>query len=365
MSNFLDSVIKTGTKIVSGVVSSSASIVKNPPLEQYNAAQRVFSSAGEGGFSKFTLPKLKYSFIVEFVIGEFAKNFIETQLPDTHTGFNVKNVSCFVRDVNLPSVSFTIEQLNQYNKTRYQAGKVDYKPVNITFYDTADGAAYLLFDAYRKYYYGDFFIKSAASFRNDVLSTPAEFEAMGSNWGRSVMNNGNSDKQYFFKRINIYEIDNDTYTCHNMFNILIEDVALETKSMESAGEPGIITMTLRYEGTGNLGSDGYSSISAPTVDIGKLITDTNGLGKSGFFKYFGQMDDKSVGISTVGKIIRAGTAGYDIISSAKSILRGNISPNTIRNLGSAVSKGAKSIGLGSVVRSASSAFGLGNILGDF
>ncbi|SOK58476.1 hypothetical protein [Yersinia phage fHe-Yen9-04] len=364
MSNFLDSLVTTGTQIVSDVVQS-ATIIKNPPLEQYNAAQRVFSSAGEGGFSLYTLPKLKYSFIVEFIIGEFAKNFIETQLPDTHTGFDVKNVSCFVRDVNLPSTNYVLEQLNQYNKTRYQAGKVEYKPVMMTFYDTADGAAYLLADAYKKYYYGDFFIKSAASFRNDVLSSPIEFEAMGSNWGRSVMNNGNSDKQYFFKQINIYEIDNDTYTCHNMFNVFIEDIEMETKSMESSGEPSIISLTLRYEGTGNLGPDGYNSISVPTVGIGTLITDTTGLGKSGFFKYFGQMDDKTVGILTVGKIIRAGTAGYDIITSVGDILNGNISPDTIRNIGSAVVRGANSIGLGSIISSANEKFGLGNILGDF
>jgi hypothetical protein len=361
---FLDSLVAVSTDIVGSVVSS-ASIIKDPPLEQYNAAQRVFSSAGEGGFSNYVLPKLKYSFIVEFVLTSFAKNFIETQLPDTHTGFDVKNVSCFVRDVNLPSTQFTVEQLNQYNRTRLQAGKLDYKPVNMTFYDTVDGAAFLLIDAYRKYYYGDFFVKSAASFRNDVLSTPLEFEAMGGNWGRSVMNNGNSDKQYFFKQINIYEIDNDTYTCHNMFNVFIEDINLETKSMESSGDPGVISISLKYEGIGHLGPDGYNSISVPTIGIGNLITDTTGLGKSGFFKYFGQMDDKNVGVLTVGKIIRAGTAGYDIITSARDILNGNISPDTIRNIGSAVTKGASALNLGSIISTATSKFGLGNILGDF
>lgn len=364
MSNFLDSLISTGTEIVSGVAGST-SIVRNPPLEQYNAAQRVFSSAGEAGFSSYSLPKLKYSFIVEFVLSNFAKNFIQTQLPDTHTGFDVKNVSCFVRDVDLPSTQFQIDQLNQYNRVRLQAGKLDYKPVNITFYDTTDSAAFLLIDAYRKYYYGDFFVKSKAAFRNDVLSSPIEFEAMGSNWGRSVMNNGNSDKQYFFKQINIYEIDNETYTCHNMFNVFIEDIMLETKSMESSGEPSVISCTLKYEGIGHLSPDGYNSISAPTVEIGNIITDTSGLGKAGFFKYFGQLDDKNVGIMTVGKIIRAGTAGYDILTSARSILKGNISPDTIRNIGSAVVKGANSINLGNIVSSANEKFGLGNILGDF
>ncbi len=364
MSNFLDSLKGVATDIVPSVVSS-ATIIKDPPLEQYNAAQRVFSSAGEGGFSSYSLPKLKYSFIVEFVLSSFAKNFIQTQLPDTHYEFDIRKVSCFVRDINLPSAQFTIDKLNQYNRTRLQAGNVEYKPVNLTFYDTSDGAAFLLMDAYRKYYYGDFFGKSSASFRNDVLSSPTEFEAMGSNWGRSVMNNGNSDRQYFFKQINIYEIDNETYTCHNMFNVFIEDINMETKSMESSGEPSVISVSLRYEGIGHLGPDGYNAISAPTVGIGTLITDTQGLGRSGFYKYFGELDDKNVGIITAGKVIRAGTAGYDIVQSARDILSGNIGPDTIRNIGSAVTKGANSLGLGSIISTATTKFGLGNILGDF
>lgn len=364
MSDFLDSLASTTTSIVSDVISS-ATIVKDPSYEQFNAAQRVFSSAGESGFSNFTLPKLKYSFIVEFKLTNFATNFIETQLPDTHTGFNVNNVSCFVKETNLPSVSFTVEALNQYNRTRYQAGKIDYKPITMSFYDTSDGAAYLLLSAYEKYYYGDFFAKTTGSFRNDVLSSPVEFESFGANWGRSVLNVGNSDKQYFFKQINIYEIDNDTYTCHNIYNVFISDVTMETKSMDNTGDPSVITLTLKYEGMSNLGPDGYNAISVPTVGIGSLITDTTSLGKSGFFKYFGELDDKSVGVTTVGKIIRAGTAGYDIISSAKQILSGNVTPDAIRNIGSAVSSGSKALGLGSVVSTASSSFGLGNILGDF
>lgn len=364
MSDFFDSFISTGTSIVSNIIDG-IKIIRNPEFEHYNAAQRVFGLAGERGFTTYNIPKLKYSFIVEFVLSPFAKNFIETQLPDTHTGFNTANVSCMVRDTSLPSFSFTTERVNQYNKQRVVTGEIEYKPVTMTFYDTVDSAAYLLMDAYRKYYYGDFFAKSASAFRNDVLSSPDQYELMGTNWGRSVMNNGNYDSQYFFQQINIYEIDNETYTVHNMFNCYIADVTLETKTMESEGEPSVLTLTLEYEGCGNVNASGYQSIAVPTVEIASLITNTDGLGKSGFFKFFGELDDKTQGLTTVGKIIRATTAGHDIVSSVKDIINGDISPDTIRNLGSAVKKGASAIGLGSVVSSATEKFGLGNILGDF
>ena len=364
MADFLDSSASIAAGIVASV-SNAATIIKNPSNQEYNAAQQNFGTAGEAGFTKFNIPKMKFSYVVEFVPSEFAKNFIQTQLIDTHYAFDFKNVSCFVKDVTLPSNTFTIEEVNQYNKSRLMTGKVVYKPSTITFFDTIDSSAYLLLDAYRKYYYGDFFDKDAGVFRNDVLSNSTQYEGLAKNWGRSVMNNGDYDSQYFFKQINIYEIDNDPYTCHNMYNVYIEDATLDTKSHDSTGEPSLITMTLRYEGIGNLGPSGFAAIASPTIEIASLLTDTSMFGKSGFFKYYGELDDKTKGLLTVGKIIRAGTAGYDIISSVDDILNGDFNSDTIRNIGSAVTQGANAIGLGSVVSSASGKFGLGNILGDF
>ena len=361
--SIIDTFVSTGTSIVSSVVDN-ATIVRNPQSEAYNAAQRVFGTAGEKGFTFYNLPKFKNCFIVEFVLSEYAKNFIETQLPTTHIDFSVNNASCLVRDVALPSFSFEVEKLNQYNKNRIVTKEIVYKPSTISFYDTVDSAAYLLMDAYRKYYYGDFFEKSTASYVNDVLSSPNQFDMMGGNWNRSVMNNGNYDSQYFFKQVNVYEIDNETYTVHNMINVFIEDVQLETKSM-TTDDPAILSLSLRYEACSNFNPQGYQSIGVSTMEIGQLITNTDGLGKSGFFKYFGQLDDKTVGLLTVGKIIRAATAANDIITSIGDIFSGNINADTIRNIGSAVSRGSSALGLGNIVSSATEKFGLGNILGDF
>lgn len=364
MSDFFDSFISTGTNVIDTVLDN-VSIVKDPPFEYFNAAQRVFGTAGEQGFTFYNLPKFKNCFIIEFVLTPFAKDFIKSQLQDTHNDFDVNNVSCYVKDVVLPSFSFEIERINQYNKKRISPGKITYKPSTVTFYDTVDSAAYLLMDAYRKFYYGDFFAKTQNSYRNDVLSNPNNFNGLGSNWGRSVLNVGNYDSYYFFKQINIYEIDNERYTVHNMINVFIEDVQLETKSMESTGDPSLISLTMQYESCNNFNPQGYLSIGVPTVEIAQLVTNTDGLGVSGFFKYFGELDDKTQGLMTIGKIIRAGTAGYDIVTSIEDILSGNITTDTVRNIGSAISKGADAIGLGSIISDASTSFGLGNLLGDF
>lgn len=359
--SFLDTDVLS-TDIVSTVKNT---VFKEPTLEEYNAGQKVFSAAGAAGLSDYNLPKMKFSYVLEIQLSAFALNFIKSQLVDTHSNFDLYSVCCFVKDADIPSVSFTLDTLNQYNRTRISTGKMEYTPVNLTFYDTADSAVLLLIDAYKKYYYGDFFNKAPESFQNDVYSSPSGFEGMSDNWGRSMMNNGDFDNQYFFKAINLYEIDGAKYTAHNMYNAFIESIKMDQKSHESTGEPSLISMTVHYEGAGNYGPDGYTSIAAPTIEIGSILTSADMFGKSGFFKHFGELDDSTQGALSIGKIIRAGASAADIAKATKDILKGDATPDTIRNLGAAISTGSSAIGLGSIVSSASSKLGLGNILGDF
>lgn len=359
--SFLDTDVLS-TNIVSTVKNT---VFKEPVLEQYNAGQKIFSAAGADGLTAYNLPKMKFSYVLEIKLSAFALNFIKTQLQDTHSHFDLYSVCCFVTDCDLPSTTFELEHMNQYNRKRISTGKMSYTPVNVSFYDTVDSAVLLLIDAYRKYYYGDWFNKSPDSFANDVYSAPGAFELQGDNWGRSLMNNGDFDNQYFFKAINLYEIDGEKYTAHNMYNAFIENVTMSRKTYSANSEPSTIGLTLNYEGLGNYGPDGYASIGAPTTEIANILTSADMFGKTGFFKYFGELDDKSQGALTIGKIIRGGAAASDVLHSAQDILNGNISAETVRNIGTAVRSGSSALGLGSIVSAASSKFGLGNILGDF
>lgn len=363
MSEFINDFVDSTGDLV-GKVLDNVTVIKDPDFQQFNAAQMVFGTAGEAGFSTYNLPKMKFSFVVEFILSEQAKYFIQNVLGETHSAFTVLNCSYFIKDVKLPSATFTIDEKNQYNKTRYQTGKIKYKPSNITFYDTVDSSAVLLLDAYKKFYYGDFFNKDFNSFTSDTLSSPRQFENNSTNWGRSVLNNGQYDSQYFFKAINIYEVDSQNYTVHNMYNVFVEDIETETKSHESQGEPSLLSMTLRYEGMGNIANIG-PAMGAASVEIGNLLTNTSLMGKSGFFKFFGEMDDKSLNALTVSDVIKSGTSVYDIVKSIEDIASGGLNPDNIRNIGNAVTRGANAVGLGDVVSQASSKLGLGNILGDF
>ena len=67
----------------------------------------IFGTAGgDSGFNSYNLPKMKFSFVVEFILSNQAKSFIINQLPDTHIGFSVLNCSYFVKDIKLPSTTW-------------------------------------------------------------------------------------------------------------------------------------------------------------------------------------------------------------------------------------------------------------------
>lgn len=349
---------------ISNVWSSvqNASLSKNPANQEYTEPSQVFGLAGEKGFTSNNTPKIKFSFIVEFVLSSKAKSFVQSLYGAN--GFDVNSCSYFVRETDLPSASFNMEITNQYNRSRIRAGKLKYKPVTMSFFDTSNSEALKLLTAYKKYYFGDFYSKNAAARTYDVLSSANTFEGVADNWGYSVRNVGNYDDSYFFTAINIYEIDGDRYTCHNLFNPKIESYTPEKKSHDATTEISTLQLEIVYESSANLAPDGVSqAIAAPTLGIAKLITSTGKLDKGGYYKLYGETDDKTVG-TTVGDLIRGAGAVNDIINDVKSIANGNVTPDTIRNMGSAIKTGTSVLtGSSSAISSISDKFGIGNIFG--
>lgn len=341
--------------------AQSARISKNPPNQDISAGAQLHGLAGTAGFDFYNISKMKYSFLVEFVLSKKASDFINRL---SNGAFKVNSCSFVVKETALPSASFNTETLNQYNKTRLFLGKAKYNPVDLVLFDTTDSAALFLLDCYSKYYYGDFYRKTKNAWRYDLLTTNPNYEVTGENWGKSVQNVGNFDNFYFFKQINIYEIDGDKYTAHNMFNPQLEGFTMDRKTHDSTGEPQTITMNLMYEGMGHLGPDGMqNAIAAPTLEIAGVITNTSLLGKGGFYKLYGEMDDKSVGTS-IGDMIRGGAAVVDIVKDVKDIFSGDADADTIRNLGNAISTGAGALDLSDGLSTVSEKFGLGSIFGD-
>ena len=283
--------------------------------EHFNSAQSVFGSAGTtyngNQYQYMNIPKAKFSFVVHFELSVTAKKFITEVIgSDVQLG---KLTSFLIKDVNLPGFCIDTAEMNQYNRTRLHQGRIHYDAVSMNIYDTVSSSALMLLDIYRQYFYGDFSDKNLNSWRYDIVSTSQNHEAQNSilntfkalatafdtadyTWGRSLFNQGDQNEGYFFKRIDIYEIDGNTYTVHNIHNPVIESVKLDQKTHEG-GDASLVNISFKHEGISNICPyTGKRAIAAPTAQIAKLLSAT-GHGEfsaMNFFKYWGEMDDAPI-----------------------------------------------------------------------
>ena len=268
---------------------------KNPI--SMNAAAEAYGLTGfikNGGKQKFNLPKLQYAFIVQFVLSDQALLFAQQKYP-ANTGDIVKNMSYLVRDCDLPSQTYDVHITNQYNRKRVYNGKVQHDPLTMVLYDTIDSGALKLYDSYKMWYYGDFMNKRTSNWEYNQISNTYGFEneedftdfleqdetikdLYEKSWGRSILQQKDLDQSYFFKRIDIIEIQDGVFTYHNIHNPIITSAKFETKSHEHDGAPAIATITFEHEGSSNINplKDGSyyteKAISRPAEELGAMVS---------------------------------------------------------------------------------------------
>lgn len=333
-------------------------------MEHFNSSAFKFGATGAtkdgDGIEYMNIPKARFSFIVHFEITDTAKKFIRT-LYGTDLAIGALT-SYMVKDVDRPSFSFETTETNQYNRTRLVQGKVKYDPLSMVIYDTVSSAGLTLIDAYRSYYYGDFSDKSLKSWAYDTVSTTKTYtydypltnvfkniltattQANDNyTWGRSIFNQGDKDEGYFFKRIDIYEIDGNTYTVHNIHNPVIESVKLDNKTSEG-GDAATITINFKYEGITNICPvTSNKAISASTADIASRIV-ASGHGEwsqENFFKYWGELDDAPLSAYDFNQVkgFPGTNGGLDFSNTASSINSVISIANTADNVMSAIENG--------------------------
>lgn len=326
--------------------------------DKLNAAQKVY---GLGGTSKsapgndfYNTPKSKLSYVVNFELSDAATVIMNTLYHST-TPINIR-AAYNVKSVDKPSYTMTTEEINQYNRTRLAQGKIQYHPVNMVLYDTVDSAVMMLIDCYRRFYYGDFANKSLRSWRYNTVSTPRNFAnnllrpdsvtnnfwALNDTWGRSTFDMADGNGMYFFKRIDIYEIDRGQYTVHNIHNPVIETVQMSTKDYET-NDPDIITLTFRHEGISNICPiTGARAICKPVKSLAMELVGNDGkFSKSEFYKYFGNIDKDSTSFTD---ILKNGTDSPGILNSIAGAFAGSfisgVTAGVTSNLTNAISGGS-------------------------
>lgn len=228
-------------------------------VRDYSHASKVFRPNGYA-YS----PKLKFLFHVYFEINQNA------YAVGLSTG---ANFGLAVKNIKLPSYTFTTHELNQYNRKRIVQTKVKYDPIDITFHDDNNNLIRNLWFNYYSYYYADT-NKPVLSYNgNQTDFIPIDATPGNANYNRrNIYDNdiaGDEDWGYigetssspptasqvgqgaskvpFFKNITVYGFNQHKFSAYSLINPIITRFSHDTYDY-SAGE-GIMqnTMTIDYE----------------------------------------------------------------------------------------------------------------------
>lgn len=178
-----------------------------------------------------------------------AKNlfYVRFRRPDTaQTGSEWQNnLGFIVKSIDRPSVTPTVEELNQYNKKRLVTTGFKVQPMRMTLYDTVDNIAMRMWDEYARYYYGDFNQEDESSYRYDI-TTPNKMIDNGSGFGYVPRPEDDLNSQFFFDALEVYQVFGGQFTQFDLINPRISQFDPDELDY-SINDPATISITLSYE----------------------------------------------------------------------------------------------------------------------
>lgn len=177
----------------------------------------------------YNIPKPKFMYYVNFVT-----NDLTTQ--------NQKTLSYLVKRIDRLQMTYDVTEMNQYNKKRLIQGKIQYGPLNFSFYDVVGGTAAKLIEAYNRFYFDDFLSKNNTSWSYDIIGKNFE-DSPG--WGLAGRLSPNNN--YFLNRIEVYEIYDQYYSKMSFINPKFTMVDMQGLNVEESGG-NEINVTAKYEG---------------------------------------------------------------------------------------------------------------------
>lgn len=156
-----------------------------------------------------------------------------------------------VKSMDRPSVEAQTETINQYNKKKVIHTGVKYNPINVTFYDTADGAAQNMWVEYARHYFADY-NQSPESFRDDLLNDQlGDPSQNNSGWGfqlptSSGLEDGGINSQHFLDRIEVIQLWGNEYKRYVLVNPRINSFTPDDLNYEDSGV-ATIQLSLSFE----------------------------------------------------------------------------------------------------------------------
>jgi hypothetical protein len=231
-------------------------------LKDYRHASKVFRT------NNYALtPRLKYLFHVYF-------NINTAGIPALSNLFgtgNSSSVSVLVKTAQLPSYTFEVDVMNQYNRKRLVQTKINYDPVTLTFHDDTSDLIRTMWYNYYSYYYAD-----PSQGYNNVPNQPGTSGQSATNvngfgyntsdiynsaravsdWGYigETYNNSSqstasttASKPPFFNDITIYGLANKQFAQYTLINPIITGWQHDTYDYSQGNGTVQHTMSIRYE----------------------------------------------------------------------------------------------------------------------
>lgn len=156
-----------------------------------------------------------------------------------------------VKAMDRPSVEVQTETINQYNKKKVIHTGVKYNPINLTLYDTADGAAQNLWIEYARHYVADY-NQSPDSFRDDILNeTLSDASGNDTGWGFQLppstgLQDGGINSQHFLDRVEVIQLWGNEYRRFVLVNPRINNFNPDDLDYENSGV-ATIQLQLAFE----------------------------------------------------------------------------------------------------------------------
>jgi hypothetical protein len=149
-------------------------------------------------------PKAKFLYHVVFELTADARPLISSD--------NLNLLSVLAKTVSLPSYTATIETLNQYNRKKKVQTKIEYKDINISFYDDNASVSSTLLKTYYNYY----FAEGSAGGPENISPRDTYSNEIPKRFGLD-----NSKKTPFFSYIKIFQLSKQKWFCYTLVNPII------------------------------------------------------------------------------------------------------------------------------------------------
>tara|TARA_B100000927_G_C16444248_1_gene461081 strand:- start:374 stop:1519 length:1146 start_codon:yes stop_codon:yes gene_type:complete len=241
----------------------------------YQAGPR-HASKQYGSFKTGRPPRLPFQFVTYFEVNPEIKAFLDYR--------GTYDYSSLVRAIDLPSVQFTVDKKNQYNKLKPIITTKDFKPFSLTVYDDIESRWYALWQNFYNFHFMDgrfdqsptadaFTEKGKDEEGNEIdIKIPAKGNELAN---RNVNTNRgldliadtyevgsenspfNSDlngldihamkNKNFFDAIHVFQIHSTTVTRTTAINPVLTDAQVTQLDYSSSGVPSEITFNIEYE----------------------------------------------------------------------------------------------------------------------